>query len=145
MDEETSGESREKWPLSFDTFVSVGDRWGSGLEVLIEREPSNSPSGELGLGYTREQSETSRMLPDESPIFKIGLFLAIWEIPKLIAALNEIYKRHYEEAFEEIRGYDESISGQNDDLIEDLRAYRVFADTLSDFAEKLGFFSNEPR
>jgi hypothetical protein len=55
--------------------------------------------------------------------------------------LNDIYKLHYEDALSEIQTDEEAITGDNDDRIAGLRAYAVFADTVSDIAEKLGFLT----
>jgi hypothetical protein len=137
MENEKQNSSSEKWNLYFDTSVSVGLRWGTGLEIVIEREPTDSVF-DAGLGHVEDLKKTGENNEGKSCFNKVARSLLIEEIPNFIAALNEIYKRHYQEAFEGIKMDEETITGDNDDRIATLQAYRVFADSLSDFAEKTG-------
>ncbi len=57
----------ERWNLFPDTSVSVGDRWGSGLEVVLEREQHC----EIGIGRVFDNP-----VPDDEQnrVFKLGIF-----------------------------------------------------------------------
>jgi len=120
-----------------DTVVKIGDSWGFGLEIVFERARQSS----IGIGRVLDAAEIAEPLPRNARISRVGLFFDIEEIPRLIAVLNEIYKLQYEGALSEIQTDEEAITGDNDDRVAGLRAYAVFADTLSDFAEKLGLLT----
>jgi hypothetical protein len=140
MENDKSEPLSDRWNLYFDTVVSVGDCWGSGLDIVIERKPTGGIF-EMGLGHVLDPavSKASDQTSDEEGLFfKVALSFHIEEIPRLIAIFNEIYVRHYEETFDEIRLDEEMVTGDNDDRIATLKAYRVFADTLTDFAQKTG-------
>jgi len=132
-----------RWELSFDTVVSVGSNWGSGLEIMIERQPNNSvfDDGMARLyNVAARQSETDA---EAARIFKFGFDIGIEDIPRFTTIMNEIFKLYYEDALEEIRSEEESITGDNEERVARLKAYRVFGDTIADAAEKLGVFRTD--
>ena len=139
MEEGKDEFAAERWNLYFDTVVGVGDSWKSGLEIILERKPTDS-AFDMGLGrvLSAASQETKHLGDEDGRIFQVALSFQIEEMPRLIAVLNEVYLRHYAEAFDEIRLDQEITTGDNNDRLATLQAYRVFADKLSDFAESTG-------
>jgi hypothetical protein len=68
----------KQWTLHSDTVVKIGDDWGGGLEIVLEREPQSS----IGNGRVLDVSEiVNPLLWDQTRVFKVSLFLDIEEIP----------------------------------------------------------------
>ncbi len=65
----------------------------------------------------------------------------IVELPRLIAILNEIFRIYSEKTLRFLELREELVTGDNEENIATLRAYKVVADLMSDHALKLGLLA----
>ncbi len=71
----------------------------------------------------------------------VELEIDIEELPRLIAILNEVFRVYSEKTIPFLQLREELVTGDNEESIATLRAYKVVADLISDHAVKLGLLS----